>query len=111
MLHKTQRLSTEIFKEVIEKGQAFHSPFLLLRAILSQGESRFAVSVPKRVSKTAVGRNRLRRQAYSIVGQMKARIEEGFLVVMVCKPGAEKLKVDNLREEIEKIFVKSGVIK
>ncbi len=111
MLPKAKRLSTELFKNVIEKGQSFHSPFLMLRVSLDQGSARYAVSVPKKVSKTAVGRNRLRRQVYSIIKKIENRVNPNILIVVVLKIGAEKLKLTELTEEVEKIFVKSGIIK
>ncbi len=110
MLPKTKRLSKELFTRVMEKGQVFHCPFFLLRVALGQGYSRFAVSVPKKVSKTAVGRNRLRRQVYSIIQSLENKIDQERLIVIVLKAEAAKLKTKELGSELEKIFVKSGII-
>lgn len=111
MLGRSNRLTTELFKEIMEKGHGFHSPFFLLKLQKSDDLSRFGVSVPKKVAKTAVLRNKLRRRVYTVIRNLEDRIERGLLVVLVLKIGSEALKMDELFKEIEKIFVKSGVIK
>lgn len=109
MLPKSKRLSTEAFTEIIGKGQSFHGPFLIVRVIPSAGNSRFAVSVPKKVYKLAVSRNKLKRQIYSII--KKFPIKTGYSVVIIVKSGIEKLDFNQLCVEIEKIFVKSSLLK
>lgn len=111
MLPKSKRLPTSEFKEVIEKGQSFHSPFLILRAFSGKKESRFSISVPKKVAKEAVARNKMRRQAYSAIRPLEKRMEKGFNAVLIMKPDAHKLSFADLSVEIEKIFVKSGFLK
>lgn len=110
MLPKAKKLIKDQFTTVIEKGQAFHSPFFILKISHQEGNTRFGVSVPKKVAKTAVSRNKFRRQAYSIVGHFIDEIADNLLVVLVFKTGSEKLKFHELQEEIDKIFVKSGII-
>lgn len=109
MLPKSKRLSTETFKKIIEKGQSFHGPFLIIRAYKTAKQSHFGISVPKKVSKLASSRNKIKRQIYSIIS--KLNIKEGFEVIVIAKTGLEKLNFDNIRDEVEKIFVKSSLLK
>jgi ribonuclease P protein component len=109
MLPKSKRLTTEAFKEIIEKGRSFHSPFLITRISLSEGSTKFAVSVPKKVSKLAVNRNKIHRRVYSILRHLP--IISGFRVVIIMKIGSQNLSFVDLSSEIEKIFVKSGLLK
>jgi len=111
MLPSAKRLSAEKFKVVIEKGAFFHSDFILLRLMKTQEKSRFAVSVPKRVAKTAVLRNKMRRRVYSAVGTMESMIKPGFNVILIMKSGAQKVSLKGLVLDIGKIFVKSGILK
>jgi ribonuclease P protein component len=111
MLPSAKRLSTLEFKIVIEKGVFFHSDFILLRAIKTKEKSRFAVSVPKKVAKTAVLRNKIRRRVYSAIGAMGHMISHGFNIILIMKSGAEKASFKDLALDISKIFVKSGVLK
>ncbi len=109
MLPKSKRLSTKAFKQVIEKGQSFHGPFLIVRAIQTTLPTHISVSVPKKVAKLATERNLLRRRVYSIVSKMS--IKQGFDVVIILKPGVDKVSFDNLGIEVGKIFVKSLLLK
>lgn len=109
MLPKSKRLTTEEFKKVIEKGQSFHSPFLIARLANSPKQSRFSVSVPKKVCKNAVDRNKIRRRIYSIISGIDTKL--GSNVVMIVKPGFENLDYKEMRDEIAKIFVKSSLLK
>lgn len=95
----------------MEKGQSFHSPFFIVRVIKTPYLSRFAVSVPKRVAKTAVLRNKIKKRVYSIVKKMELRVKQGFNTVIIVKVGSEKLPFSDLFIEIEKIFVKMGILK
>ncbi len=114
MLPKAKRLTTELFTEIIEKGRSFHGNFLIVRVIpthSTQETSRFAVSVPKKVSKTAVGRNKLKRQVYVAIGRMEKNLKPNINVVIILKVGADKLKYKEIESEIGKVFVKSGILK
>src|SRR5690606_11148871 len=110
MLSKTKRLSRKMFTQVMEKGQVFHCPFFLLRVGLGDGPTRFGVSVPKKVAKTAVSRNKLRRRVYSAIGRMYNSVDSDRLVVVVVKVDTKNLDYGTLASELEKIFVKSGII-
>lgn len=51
-----------------KKGKTIRSPQLsLVHAVNSRGRQRFAVVVSKKVLKTAVGRNRIRRRLYEAI--------------------------------------------
>lgn len=109
MLPKSKRLTTEAFTRIIEKGQSFHSPFLILRALPTTGSSAFAVSVPKKVAKLAVQRNKIKRRTYSSI--KKHNIKQGYAVVLIMKAGIEKLSFKDFESELQKIFVKSSLLK
>lgn len=109
MLPKSKRLSTEVFQGIIEKGQSIHSPFLILRKSPVAGHSHFSVSVPKKVAKQAVARNKMRRQIYSIIEKMS--VKEGQNVIIITKVGSEKLSFSQLSDELSTLFVKSSLLK
>lgn len=111
MLSSKKRLSTTLFKEVILRGSIFHGTFSVLRCQNSQGISRFGVSVPKKVAKTAVSRNKIRRRVYSVIKSLESGLISGKNVVIVMKAGSEKAHFEELNKETEKIFVKSGLLK
>lgn len=111
MLSSSNRLSTSLFKEIIQKGSIFHGDFFIVRYMNIAGISRFGISVPKKVAKTAVLRNKIRRRVYSIIENMKDRINKNIKVVMIVKNGGEKASFQALQNDIEKNFVKYGILK
>ena len=73
---KKKRLTHREFDEVFKNGTRIHSP--LLTFISSAGlatdlEGKYAVVVSKKMVKSAVNRNRLRRQAY---GALRTALSE-----------------------------------
>ena len=111
MLPKSQRLSTKAVAHVMGKGQPSHSPFFVVRSVLTKETSRFSVSVPKKVAKTAVQRNKIRRQVYSAIKKMAKQIKPGRSGLVIAKIGSEKLPFESMASEIKSIFVKSGFLK
>jgi ribonuclease P protein component len=109
MLPKSKRLRTEAFNEIIKKGHSFHGPFLIVRAAQKEGSTRCAVSVPKKVAKLAVNRNKIRRQVYSIVEKLD--VKPSFEIIIIMKIGSEKLNFLKLKDEVKEIFVKSRLLK
>jgi ribonuclease P protein component len=109
MLPRKQRISTQLFKDIIQKGSAFHAPLFSIRIKKTLNNSRFGVSVPKKVAKTAVLRNKIRRRVYSALKVIN--INNQHDVIFIAKIGIEKLKQIELSQEINKIFVKSGLLK
>ena len=111
MLPKSKRLSTKLVTSVMGKGQSFHSPFFVIRLAAGNEKSSFSISVPKKIAKTAVQRNKIRRQAYSAIKTMESGVKGGFNAVVIAKSGLENLSFDEVKSELEKIFVKSGLLK
>ncbi|MDQ5893033.1 MAG: Ribonuclease protein component [Patescibacteria group bacterium] len=111
MLPKTKRLTTKSVDLVMEKGRMTHSPLFVIRSISTQETSRFSVSVPKKVAKTAVERNKIRRQVYSGIKKIEHSIKSGLSGMIVVKAGAQKLSFESLISEIKSTFVKSGFLK
>src|SRR5690242_1182263 len=89
MLPKRRRISRKEFPTILSHGKRYNSPFLLLYIAKRDQEnmpknmaenSLFAFSASKKVSKTAVGRNKLRRQGYSIVQKHLTEIKPGYFL-------------------------------
>ncbi len=111
MLPHSKRLTTELFAEIIEKGQSTHCSFSSIKLLEHDSSSRYAVSVPKKVAHTAVLRNKLRRRTYSLIRSLSPSLKEGFLVIVIIKQGAEKLSLTDFYGEIHKNFVKADLLK
>ncbi len=78
MLPKNNRLTTQEFSQVYQKGVAVCGTFVCVHAaqIAQQSEtlaqiSKFACTVGKKQLKGAVGRNRVRRRLYGAVDNLR----------------------------------------
>jgi ribonuclease P protein component len=111
MLPSSKRLTVPLFKEVMDKGKLFHSPYFSVKFLKMPGISRFSVAISKKVAKNAVDRNKLRRRIYSALRSLDAQIPTGFHGVFMAKAPVIKSTLPTLIKEAESIFVKSGIIK
>ncbi len=67
MLPKRSRLSAEEVREVLAKGSGRRGRILSLKIVSGGAPFRSAVVISKKVAKTAVTRNRVRRAVYSVL--------------------------------------------
>ncbi len=113
MLSQTRRITREEFKK-LGRGRAFHSPLLSLFVYTIDGAtataekqlSKFAFSCSKKVSKSAVVRNKLRRRGYVGVRKMLSKVPPGFFFVFVYKKGAEKSTYQEVEKEVQDLLKK-----
>ncbi len=64
MISKKHRLTTPRFDAVFANGVVFRSKHFLVRALAGSPTPAFAVVVGKKIAKTAVRRNALRRKVF-----------------------------------------------
>ena len=109
MLPKNKRVPRALFKAILEEKNFQNSPHFSLRYSKKLGETRFAVSVSKKVSKKAVVRNKIRRRAYESLKTFANKTSPGLYLV-IAKNGADKTKRQELDTEIKELFLKGGLI-
>ncbi len=85
MLPKRQRLSTASFKEVFKVGRRLHTPHFQV-VYLKSADFHASVVVGKKVAKTAVRRNRLRRQVYGVLSRSHGVAPLNCTLIVVAKP-------------------------
>lgn len=116
MLPKKNRISRALFDTLLKGGIFFHSEHLSLRVIKQQkGLLKFSFVVSKKVSKSAVTRNLLRRRGYVILlNTIKTKSKDimnvGIIGAFFFKKGAEKLGFPELQEEIAFLLKKAKII-
>ena len=104
MLPGNRRIPRKILETVVRLGRREDSTHFFLK-FLAHDEARFAVSVSKKISKSAVVRNRVRRRTYSAIRELISSAPKALFLV-VAKPGAEKLKGEVLRMELAELLLK-----
>ena len=108
MLPKGTRLPRELFTELLEKSRYANSLHFTLRYRLSDHcAHKIGVSASKKVSKSAVTRNTIRRRVYSSIQEYIPIMPPG-LYLFVAKPKSDVLKGEKLISEI-KALLKSVV--
>jgi ribonuclease P protein component len=72
--------------------------------------SRFAVVISSSVSKKAVQRNKLKRQAKNIILRHLKNFKKGFAAMIYFKRESAKISFKEMEEELLNLFKKSGIL-
>jgi ribonuclease P protein component len=99
---------------VYKNGQAIRSHLITLKYIANphRDHSRFAVVVSKKVHKSAVGRNRIRRRVFEVIRQELPHFKPTHdVVVMVFSSEVITLPQDELVEMLRHLFTQADLYK
>ncbi|MEX0918287.1 MAG: ribonuclease P protein component [Candidatus Paceibacterota bacterium] len=99
---KKKRLTTEAFSRFFASGRRFHSDHLQLIHTPNPVFHGAAV-VGKKVYKTAVKRNRLRRQLYSALYAWHRAGDHNGVYIVVAKPAAANISGRILSAELREL--------
>lgn len=102
MLPKKNRLTRAVFNDFRSLGQEKHSSHFGLR-VGPGNEVRVGVSVSKKVAKSAVARNTLRRRVYEVVRNRISKLPKGMYLIRA-KAGSPVIKGNKLVAEIEPLL-------
>lgn len=102
MLPKQKRIQKKNFPSLSGKGRSFFADQITLRIIPQQEKtfSKASIVVSKKVLKTAVGRNRIRRRVYATLEEFLPNIQSGFFLIFYPKAPIEKISSKELRNQI-----------
>jgi len=112
MFSKQNRLrEKKDFERVFNKGRSFKEDFLILKFIENNLEnSRIGIIVSQKVSKKAVIRNKIKRRIRAIIRENLSRMKRGIDIVLLILPGLEKRNFWELKEIINKVLNKAGIL-
>lgn len=111
MIPKTSRINREDFEKIMKKGGFLNSPFFTLRFLKNPlNVTHFSVVVSKKVAKTAVSRNKIRRRTYSILKKLTKNSKNSYFTMLFSKSGVEKAEFKNLEAEIQKLLEKAKIL-
>lgn len=99
-------------KFVYRRGQTVRGQFFNTRYVFNKQTSnyRVAIVVSKKVSKSAVVRNRIRRRIYSVIEQ-QAIIDTYDIVVTVHTAGVATMPFSELQHHITQQLQHAGIVK
>lgn len=117
MIDKTHRFQGHgSLRFVYQKGQTIRGPLCALKFVLNKRRTtyRAAVVVSRKVHKSAVVRNRIRRRMYEVIRTYEPEIKGAYdLVFMVYSEQLAELPMVELqvavREKLEKARILDGV--
>ena len=102
----------------MKKGAIVHGSLFSLRFLKNLPErdlveragplntTHFSVVVAKKVAKTAVSRNKIRRRCYSILKKVQESLNNYYFIILFAKKGVEKATFAEVRADIEKLATK-----
>lgn len=85
MFPRSNRLSSTEFTAVFSSGKRIHTPSFQLIVAPASG-CKVAVVIPKKIIKSAVGRNRLRRRLAHIIRSIVIELDFADACIVICKP-------------------------
>lgn len=112
MLSKKNRITEEKdFDRIFKKGKSFKENFLILKIIPNSLQiNRFAFIISKKVSKSAVVRNKIKRQLRELTKIKIDGIKKGFDGVFIVLPGLEDRDPLELKNIFNNLFKKAKII-
>jgi len=100
-------------RRVYQGGQTVRGPLFAVRSRLNEGRKsyRLAVVVSRKVSKSAVTRNRIRRRLYETSRSMEDDLGKPYdIVITVFHERVKDEPPRQLRAQLEKQFRQAGII-
>ncbi|MBU0649400.1 ribonuclease P protein component [Patescibacteria group bacterium] len=112
MLKPKYRLKAKTdFENVRKRGRGASVGKIAVKSAKNGLEySRFAFVVSLKISKSAVKRNRLRRQMREIIRLNLNKIKPGYDIVIRTRPGSLDLDFEGLKSALARVFEKLGLI-
>lgn len=112
MLPKPYRLRHDKdLKTLFQKGKSVFDVVVGAKYQVTKNDvSRFAVVVGTKVSKSAVKRNRMRRQIRAMIEGRLTEMKPGFDIAILVRPEAIGLKRDELEQHVLGTLSKIGVL-
>ena len=111
MIPSKRKLNTAIFKAVLEKGKNYHTENFSLKVFrYGNNDSRFSVAVPKKLEKSAVKRNTMKRLMYGLLHQLFPIVKQGNLSVFFLRKKINAKFLLLLNNDIKKVLKNAGVI-
>ncbi len=110
MLKTSRRIGRGVFPttkpDLFLSGKFFNLSIYKLGSI-----SKFSFSVSKKISKSAVLRNKLRRLGYGAVQELLKDVKPGFLVRFSITTLAKSVKeTEQMKDEVKILLNKAGVL-
>jgi len=103
-------LTSAEFGRVFKHGRRTATPQMALHVLAEvEGGARLGLVVSRKVDKRAVRRNRIKRVVREYFRRIRAQLQPG-VYVMLARADAAKADNAQLRQTLERLFVRAGVL-
>ena len=112
MLPRLYRLTkNKDFERLAKAGQVNFSPEMMVKW-LSNGldNSRFGFVVSKKISKSAVVRNQIKRRLRAIIYKKLEVIKPGYDIMILTKPAIQNLVFLDLEQKLLSLLIKARLL-
>lgn len=115
MLPRSRRVPTSSFQSKDPsklQSKSFHGSFFSIRANRSTEPfpSRFAIIVSKKVAKSAVSRNKIRRRLYEAVKTVIRDVKPGFVILIYPKKEAQTMDFRDLCKNVRDLLAEARIL-
>lgn len=107
MLPKKKRLTTKEFDRFFSSGRRYHSESMQL-IYTPYNTLHGSVVVGKKVYKSAVKRNKLRRRLYDLLRRLSQELSLRGVFIVITKPKAKDVEYGDLKRELSILLGKLG---
>ncbi len=111
MIPKKNKLSSVEVKVVFNSpDKIFYSDFFKVLFVFKSKSKKFAVIVPKHITKKAVKRNTIKRKFFSVLSEVFKNTKDGFYVIIIKEPFL-KTKRNEVLKNFNEILLKNKLKK
>lgn len=82
-----------------------------MRLVSGSTDTRVAAVAPKKVAKTAVMRNKIRRKIYEALKVIKPTLKPSFHAIVLAKPAMMQKKQIEIVADMRELFVKANLLR
>lgn len=112
MIPSSRKVGKDFFQVLTSKGRSYTSPSFKAKVFLdgSAKPAKFSITVAKKLEKSAVKRNFLKRRAYALLRPFLETAKPGSYTALFIQKGFSAKSPLFLKEEIESFLRKAAVI-
>ncbi len=107
MLSKAERLTVHDI-QALSQGKSVFTTLISMRYIPTV-TTKVSVTVSKKVAKTAVSRNRIRRRLYTATAPLLPLIKKPSYILLMPKAECATIPFETLKNEVKNIYIKAGL--
>ena len=112
MFKKSRRVQKQLFPHILKKGKVYYSKHFTFRIVQKQGnrEEKVSFVVSKKVERSAVRRNQLKRRFYHALKENLV-VLSSFIGVFFVKKGVRLLLFSEMKEELKSLLLSAQLLK